>query len=299
MPAHLMRRLLAVALTAVAVVTALAGPATASNTPPTAHTGLLGTWVNTNPNTGNVKQIVVRRDGTGGITVDAFGACTPTLCEWGAVPAIVYGSSVSSTTGTMFQTNQRFVSNGAEWSRKELFGELLSTSAGPRLRVRQLTAFSDGSGRRNYTVTETFALGHGQSPTIAGNAVSGYRVGAPPAPIAGLFGTWKNVSASPAVVSLKISNSAGTPLVQAFGACSPSPCDMGTSRGITFGSSVSATSGRTVLAPYSFGFKNQQLLITHWVGSDGRERLTVENYNEFTDGSGRSNYMRAETFVRA
>ena len=79
----------------------------------------------------------------------------------------------------------------------------------------------------------------------------------------------------------------------------PDQLDMGEVRAITYGANVLSTVGRTVLAPYSFGFKNEQLVIVYGRNADGKETLTVGNYNEFTDGSGRSNCTVQETFVRA
>ena len=293
-------RLLGVLLAALAAMTALGPPAHAAQVPPAADTRLAGTWVNTNPYTKSVKQIVIRRDTAGKISVDAFGACTPTLCEWGIVPGTVYGSSVSSTVGTEFRTNQRFLSStGAEFARTALFGKLVPTAYGLRLTVREFTVFTDGSGRRNFTVTESFTLGSGPSPTKAGLPVSTFPLGLAPAPVSGLYGTWKNVSATPALVKIDITAAPGAPLVRAYGACSPTPCDLGTVRGVTYGTSISSTTGTTVLAPYTFGFKNEQLIIGYSRLSTGEERLTVANFNEFTDGSGRSNYQKTETFVRA
>ena len=40
-------------------------------------------------------------------------------------------------------------------------------------------------------------------------------------------------------------------------------------------------------------------MISYARGIDRVERLTIAEYNEFTDGSGRSNYAMSETFVRA
>ncbi len=297
---HNVKRLLSAAVAGLAALAVLAAPAAASSLPPNPDTRLVGTWVNTNANTNSVKQIVILRDGSGRLLVDAFGACTPSLCEWGLVPATSYGTSVSSTTGAHFQTNQRFLSGTSEFARTAMFGKVTSTTAGLRLTVRELTVFTDGSGRRNYTVTETFAPGEGQRPALKGLPVTDYPKGLPPIPVGGLFGTWKNTSSAPALHSLKISSSiSGAPLVQAFGACTPTPCDMGTVGGITYGASVSSTSGRTLLAPYTFSFKQQQLVITYNRAFDGTESLTVAHYNEFTDGSGRSNYTMTERFVRA
>ena len=64
-----------------------------------------------------------------------------------------------------------------EWSRTTLFGRVVRTDAGLRLNLQELTVFEDGSGRKNYRVDETFKLGKGQAPTIAGNSVSSYRLG--------------------------------------------------------------------------------------------------------------------------
>lgn len=278
----------------------LASPAFASTTPPVASTALLGTWVNTNAATRSVKQIVVQPSRlAGNIVVDAFGQCSPSLCEWGGVPAIVYGPNVSAKTGASFQTNQSFQSNKTEWSRTQLLATVRVASTGAKtLSVRELTAFEDGSGRHNYSVTETFTPGEGLSPTRSGITAGGYPFGFPPSAQPRLAGDWK--ATSNAVVELKIGISAGVPSVQAFGSCSPSACDMGTVRGITYGANISSTVGNVVLAPYSFGFKNEQLVISFIAGATpANDRLVVGNYSEFTDGSGRSNYLVTETFARA
>jgi hypothetical protein len=295
------KRVFSVSIAAAAAVTTLGTVAAqASPVPPVANSSLPGTWVNTNSATRSVKQVVITRGDGGRVSVDAFGSCSPSLCEWGLVPAIVYGPTVSSTTGNDFQSNQRFLNaDGSEWSRTVLMGHLSRTTAGLRLSLKELTVFEDGSGRHNYRVNETFQPGEGQQPTKAGNAVSGYPIGAPPAPNKAIYGNWKNTSASPAVDTLSIAPSGNVPQVHAFGKCSPSDCDMGTVKGITYGVSISSTVGNNVLAPFSFGFKNEQLLISYGRAPDGTERLTVSNYNEFTDGSGRSNYVMTETFVRA
>ncbi len=291
-------KLFGTAATAALAIGFAATSAQASPVPPKASNALLGTWINTNSGSHSVKQIVVSPTKVGNVTVDAFGACTPSLCEWGKVPAIVYGSNVSSTRGATFQTNQRFLSGGTEWSRTTLFGRVLRTKSGLRLELQELTVFEDGSGRKNYKVSETFKLGKGQSPTTGGHPVAAYRLGARPALVAGAFGTWVNPSATGGLASVKIGGTAAAPVVQAFGQCSPSACDWGKVRGITYGASIGSVRGRTVLAPYAFGFKHSQLAITYGHTAKGAEILTIAEYNEFTDGSGRSNYVKHETLVR-
>jgi hypothetical protein len=293
-------KLVGVATMAALAVGFAAAPAQASPVPPTASPALYGTWVNVNGASNSVKQIVVSPTRIGNVAVDAFGACTPTLCEWGRVPAIVYGANVSSTSGATFQANQRFLSNGVEWSRTTLLGHVVRTSVGLRLSLHELTVFEDGSGRKNYKVNETFKLGEGIAPTKAGYSVAAYQRGTPPALAAGAFGSWKNVnSATNSLTAIKIGGTAAFPVIDAFGACSPTACDWGKVRGIAYGASISSTVGRSVLAPYVFGFKKSQLSISYGRNAKGVEVLVVGEYNEFTDGSARSNYSMTETFVRA
>lgn len=291
--------LAAASAVSVGLASALASAAHATAVPPVANTALRGTWVNTNAATKSVKQIIVTPRRGGNVSVDAFGACSPTLCEWGSVPAIVYGPSVSATTGTTFQTDQRFLANGTEWSRTHLQGTVVRTAAGLRLSVRELTVFEDGSGRKNYTTTETFKLGAARKATKSGLSAAGYPLGNPPSLIAGALGSWTNLNPSGGLVKLTIGGTQAAPTVEAFGQCSPTPCDWGTVRSISYGSSVSSAIGATAVAPYSFGFKNAQLVIRYWLTAAGDERLTVTTYNEFTDGSGRSNYVKSETFARS
>jgi hypothetical protein len=83
--------------------------------------------------------------------------------------------------------------------------------------------------------------------------------------------------------------------VRAFGNCVPAQCAWGKVTGITFGTSISALTGRVFLAPYKFGFANK--LVDGTVNAAGT-RLTVQAYTEFTDHSGRSNYVSTDTFAR-
>ena len=285
--------------TLAALTAGLATPAAqASPVPPKASSALLGTWVNVNPSSNSVKQVVVSPTRLGNVVVDAFGACSPSYCEWGKVPAIVYGTSVSSTAGAIFQTNQQFLSAGTEWSRTTLLGEVVKTRVGLRLKLRELTVFEDGSGRKNYEVDETFMLGDGTAPTTAGHSVASYRLGDRPALDAGALGSWVNPAATGGLAKVVIGGTAAAPVVHAYGQCSPTPCDWGRVRGVTYGDGISSSVGEKVLAPFKFGFKKAQLAITFHHPVKGADTLTVTSYNEFTDGSGRSNYAKTETLVR-
>ena len=106
---------------------------------------------------------------------------------------------------------------------------------------------------------------------------------------------WVNTVGTGNVRAVIISPGLGGLLqVHAYGSCSPVPCNWGTVNGITFGPSVSATTGSTFLAPYKFGFANK--LLEGRVNASGT-LLTVSIWTEFTDRSGRSNYLGTDTFV--
>ena len=67
---------------------------------------------------------------------------------------------------------------------------------------------------------------------------------------------------------------------------------MGVVRAITYGAAISSTTGNVVLAPFTFNFKNEQLVIAPLKG----DHPVVGNYNEVTDGSGCSNYNLSTVF---
>ena len=57
--------------------------------------------MNTHHATRNLVDLVVTANGRG-ITVDGFGACSPTSCQWGRIAGTVFGPSVSAASGTAF-----------------------------------------------------------------------------------------------------------------------------------------------------------------------------------------------------
>lgn len=272
----------------------LAAPTVASASPalPVLDAGAYGTWANVNPATTDLRNIVVTPAAGGAVLVDGFGACTPTSCEWGQVPATVFGPNVSSGVGEAWTTSQSF-----GFADDVLTARLTHTGKGqPLLVVQDYVTFLDGSGRSNFTVTDKFRPAPAISPTIAGTVAAGFPAGAPVHPVASLAGTWINNSSSPATSDVILSQAAdGSLLVHAYGNCVPTACDMGQVGGVTFGAGPTSTTGRRFLAPYAFGFKNE--LMAGSLSADGAT-LTVTSYSQFTDGSGRSNYTITETFHR-
>jgi hypothetical protein len=270
--------------------------ARASTTPPSANPAFLGTWVNTHPSTSEIIQVVIGRGASGGLSVDLFGRCQPTNCEWGTTPATTYGSSVAAATGNNFSIN---IDQG--FARRVDFGHLTRSRTGAlKLTLREFHTYVDGSGRHNITFSETLVPGSPQSTSATATAASDYPAGDPPAPNPALVGTWKNIQPnSKGMTEFDISNSGGTLQVHAFGSCTPTACDVGTTDAIVYANSKNVATtiqGNTFLAPYSVGL-GKLLFIGAYAGRS--DRLTVAEYTEFTDGSGRSNFLTTETFYRA
>jgi hypothetical protein len=113
--------------------------------------------------------------------------------------------------------------------------------------------------------------------------------------LAPLVGTWVNVNAATRdIVRLVLTNNSGTLEVQAFGACTPTPCNWGQIAGLAYAASVAGGSAVAFSANYAFGFKNT-ILTGHLDG----EMMIVEDFNVFEDGSGRSPYFTQGTFKKS
>jgi hypothetical protein len=233
---------------------------------------------------------LVVRTSRAGAHVDGFGACSPTPCEWGLIPATVYGPTVTAKTGTSLEAQWNF-----GFSRTVLLVTLSFPRAVPTLTVTELTTFTDGSGRSNYVVTEKLVKGRAVAVTKSGTPGTDYPLGDTVTPAAKLPGIWINPAASGNIraVILSLGPSSGLLEVHAFGYCSPL-CNWGTVPGIVFGPSVTATTGGTFLAPYHFLFAKK--LLEGSLNPAG-DRLTVQAWTEFTDASGRSNYKTTETLI--
>lgn len=101
---------------------------------------LVGTWSNCDKATRGLLRIVIAASGAG-VTVHAFGACTPTPCDWGVVPGMVYAENVSSTAAVAFSANYKF-----GFKETIVVGHLDVGS----LSVETFDHFTDGSGRSDY-----------------------------------------------------------------------------------------------------------------------------------------------------
>lgn len=110
---------------------------------------LLGVWFNASPNSANIRKIIISLNPNGTLAVRAFGSCVPTLCAWGKVTGITFGTGISSLTGRVFLAPYQF-----GFANKLVDGSVSAT--GTRLTVNTYTEFTDHSGRSNYAATDTF-----------------------------------------------------------------------------------------------------------------------------------------------
>ena len=103
------------------------------------NTGVFtGNWVNTNPNTGSWTRLSVSVDGTR-IIAHVWGRCHPTDCDAGSAGGASSGNSAQLTLNNGFAERQmRF------------------TLSGDTLQVTTVTHFTDNSGRKDYSSSDTF-----------------------------------------------------------------------------------------------------------------------------------------------
>jgi hypothetical protein len=120
------------------------GTATAATV---ASAPLLGTWNNVNPATRDIVKVVIAAAGSS-IKVDAFGACSPTPCNFGSVAGVAYAANVSSSPAIAFGAQYKF-----SFSQVILVGHL----QGKNLILETFTHFTDGSGRSDFYSTDTMA----------------------------------------------------------------------------------------------------------------------------------------------
>jgi hypothetical protein len=113
---------------------------------PITFPSLIGTWVNVNPATRDIVKIVLTNVG-GALGVHAYGACTPTPCDWGQVTGQAYSASVAGGAAVAFTASYQF-----GFKRTILTGHL----NGEQLIVDDFNVFEDGSGRAAYFTEGTF-----------------------------------------------------------------------------------------------------------------------------------------------
>ncbi len=111
-------------------------------------------------------------------------------------------------------------------------------------------------------------------------------------------GTWENTNSRTGGITRFIVSSRGRNLnIQVFGKCTPSDCNWGSTRLITYGSSVSDSNHLAATANYNQSFANT--VLTLMLSGRQRDRISLQSFTQFTDRSNRENYLSQETFKRA
>jgi hypothetical protein len=91
----------------VALTVAVAQPAAPANP-------FVGTWTNQDRNTRYITRLIIQQSG-GAYKVQAFGSCSPTDCDWGAVDATAVGDGLDATWDQGFAVRRlAFRREGAE-----------------------------------------------------------------------------------------------------------------------------------------------------------------------------------------
>ena len=107
---------------------------------------LLGTWVTTNSaSRGIVRVNLAVKEGA--FTVQIFGACEPTPCDWGEVEGPLFADGFDSPLGTNFGAFYDFGFMNVRLQGYVKQGVLVIVS---------FNRFKDGSGRSNYFGKEFF-----------------------------------------------------------------------------------------------------------------------------------------------
>lgn len=113
---------------------------------------MLGTWVNSNPETNGIARMLMSETaGKLSLQVSAIGP--EGLIDWGAVEVNVFSSSPSARDATGFTCLYEFGFAETRLQAMILKGLIV---------LAQIHTFKDGSGRVDYFVREYFALSHGR-----------------------------------------------------------------------------------------------------------------------------------------
>jgi hypothetical protein len=111
----------------------------------------VGLWLNTDSGTGGFVRLQITA-GVHGLGVRAFGACSPSACDWGQRSArgglTTYGNNVSDAD---HKYGTALYNHG--FATRLITLQLIDSST---LVAHVYTTFHDGSGRQNYHSREVF-----------------------------------------------------------------------------------------------------------------------------------------------
>ena len=107
----------------------------------------LGEWQNVDGRTRGLPKLAIVRDPEAGLTIQAWGACHPTDCDWGKVPLQLLGDSISAV-----DLHYGF----CQWDHGFANNYMTLRYDGEELSVDVYDVFKDDSNRSNYHKTYRF-----------------------------------------------------------------------------------------------------------------------------------------------
>ena len=113
---------------------------------------LVGTWINSNPDTSGVARMVVTQSG-GRLSIRVYAIGPDGLIDWGPADIEVFTATPSSRVAAGFTCLYDFGFAETELQAMILKGLVV---------LAQFHRFKDGSKRTDYFVREYFALDHGR-----------------------------------------------------------------------------------------------------------------------------------------
>jgi hypothetical protein len=119
---------------------------------PVDTSGLLGVWVNSNPETQGIARMVMSESG-GRLSLRVQAVGPDGLIDWGETDVRVFSSSPSSRAGVGFACRYDFGFAETRLQAMILKGLVV---------LAQFHTFKDDSGRADFFVREYFALIHGR-----------------------------------------------------------------------------------------------------------------------------------------
>jgi hypothetical protein len=103
-------------------------------------TPLLGTWFNVDVHTRGIPRLELKKEGND-LKIHVFGACVPSFCDWGVVPAMAFADNVCSIPAIAFSAKFKF-----DFKETLIVGRLQFEA----LFVETFDHFIDNSGRADY-----------------------------------------------------------------------------------------------------------------------------------------------------
>ncbi|MAH88327.1 MAG: hypothetical protein CMF26_06970 [Kiloniella sp.] len=238
---------------------------------------LRGAWINVDENTRGITKVVIGGEGASA-TLNTWGACHPSDCNWGEVAAMPLASSVSASP----LSADRIM---AHYSKSHATSLISAYMHGDALIIENATDFNDGR-------TDTFfrytlkRMPVSIPPILMPNPILPLLPLLPVSPIETnleqMEGAWMNIDDDTrGVTKIRVLVNGSTVRVKAWGSCHPTDCNWGWTQGIPLTASVGAdpTSAERIMATWDQGFAKRTMVLKR-----RGQKLIAEMTTVYTDG---------------